>query len=208
MNNPVNMSDPSGHWPKWLTGTLTVISGVSQVIAGAALGATVGWTGVGAVAACFLVANGITTTISGGTQIINDVAKTSFHEENLIRTTSKGVGKLIGGNTGQNIAATVYDVADTAASLYSIFGGGITSLTKTANALGKTAKITQQTFSTGSYSKFFNSYTIDAGGIAIKCIQLPKTWLRIVNGIGAGTDSAITGKKVVDGLISIFGGDD
>lgn len=92
-------------------------------------------------------------------------------------------------------------------SEYSITGGGATALSKTAGALGKTTKITQQTFSMASYSKFFNSYTMDAGGIATKCIQLPKTWFRIVNGIGAGTDSVIAGKRVGNGLISIFGGD-
>lgn len=203
MNNPVMMSDPSGHWPKWLTGALTVISGLSQVIAGAALGATLGWTGLGAVAAGFLVINGIATAASGTAQIINDVAGTSIHEENLLRTTSKKIGELIGGNTGQKIAATVYDTADTVASLYSIVGGGTAALSKTASALGKTAKITQQTFSMAKYSKFFNSYTVDAGGIAIKCIQLPKTWFKVVNGIGAGVD---TGKKIHDGLVAIFGG--
>ncbi|NLN81543.1 MAG: RHS repeat-associated core domain-containing protein [Clostridiales bacterium] len=46
MNNPVNMDDPTGQWPKWLSGALNVVSGALQVAAGAALGATVGWTGV------------------------------------------------------------------------------------------------------------------------------------------------------------------
>ncbi len=41
-NNPVNISDPTGQWSKWLTGALNVVSGVLQMAAGAALGATVG----------------------------------------------------------------------------------------------------------------------------------------------------------------------
>ena len=36
-NNPINMNDPSGHWPKWLTGAINVVGGVLQAVAGAAL---------------------------------------------------------------------------------------------------------------------------------------------------------------------------
>ncbi|MBP3451348.1 MAG: hypothetical protein J6J73_00990, partial [Agathobacter sp.] len=64
-NNPINMSDPTGNWPKWVTGALNMVSGVAQMVAGAALGATVGWTGIGAVAAGFLIANGAGTATKG-----------------------------------------------------------------------------------------------------------------------------------------------
>ena len=62
-NNPANLNDYTGEWPKWLSGALNIAGGALQVAAGAALGATVGWTGLGAVAAGFLVVNGITTGI-------------------------------------------------------------------------------------------------------------------------------------------------
>ena len=65
MNNPVNQSDPDGQWPKWVSGALNIVGGALQIVTGVALGATVGWTGVGAAVACFLVANGAAQTVQG-----------------------------------------------------------------------------------------------------------------------------------------------
>ena len=73
LNNPVNMDDPSGNWPKWASGALTIISGTTQVIAGAALGAAVSWTGIGAVLAGALILNGAATITSGVSQVYNSV---------------------------------------------------------------------------------------------------------------------------------------
>ena len=112
-NNPVNMDNPTGQWPKWLTGALNVVSGALQMAAGAALGATVGWTGIGAVAAGFLIVNGDATATQGVGQIVNDVTK-----YNIARTAVKSIGKTIGGKTGEKVAAGVYDTAAVAANLY------------------------------------------------------------------------------------------
>ena len=118
-NNPVNMDDPTGQWPKWLTGALNVVSGVAQMAAGAALGAFTSWTGVGAVAAGFLIVNGAATATQGIGQIVNDVTKTNvLREDNIIRTAVKDVGRAIGGDTGAKITGGAYDVAAVAANLY------------------------------------------------------------------------------------------
>ena len=118
-NNPVNMDDPTGEWPKWLSGVLNVIGGTLQVAAGAALGATVGWTGVGAVAAGFLVVNGTATLAQGVGQIVNNVTNSNvMREDNIVRTGVQEVGRVIGGDTGAKIAAGVYDVAVVVANLY------------------------------------------------------------------------------------------
>ena len=118
-NNPVNMDDPTGEWPKWLSGVLNVIGGTLQVAAGAALGATVGWTGVGAVAAGFLVVNGTATVAQGVGQIVNNVTNSNvMREDNIVRTGVQEVGRVIGGDTGAKIAAGVYDVAVVVANLY------------------------------------------------------------------------------------------
>ena len=118
-NNPVNMDDPTGQWPKWLTGALNVVSGVAQMAAGAALGAFTSWTGVGAVAAGFLIVNGAATATQGIGQIVNDVTKTNvLREDNIVRTAVKDVGRAIGGDTGAKIAGGAYDVAAVAANLY------------------------------------------------------------------------------------------
>lgn len=87
--------------------------------AGAALGATVGWTGVGSVAAGFLIANGAATTIQGVGQIVNDVTKSNvMREDNIIRTGVKSIGKVIGGETGEKVAGFAYDTATIVASSY------------------------------------------------------------------------------------------
>lgn len=102
-----------------MTGALNVVSGALQMAAGAALGATVGWTGIGAVAAGFLIVNGDATATQGVGQIVNDVTKSNvMREDNTVRTAVKSIGKTIGGKTGEKIAAGVYDTAAVAANLY------------------------------------------------------------------------------------------
>ena len=65
LNNPVNMDDSNGEWPKWVNGIMNIVGGTLQAALGAAIGAAAGWTGVGAVAASVLVANGAATATQG-----------------------------------------------------------------------------------------------------------------------------------------------
>ena len=119
MNNPISLVDSTGYWPKWLTGTLNTVSGVLQMATGVALGATVGWTGVGVVAAGILMANGAATATQGIGQIVNHVANTEvLSEENLIRSSVQSVGEAIGGETGAAVAGYAYDGVVLAAGLY------------------------------------------------------------------------------------------
>lgn len=118
-NNPISMSDLSGNWPKWLSGALNAVGGALEVAAGAVLGATVGWTGFGAVAAGFLIADGVATTTQGVGQIVNDVTNSNvMSEDNIIRTGAQELGRVIGGDTGAEIAGHAYDTAVIAANLY------------------------------------------------------------------------------------------
>ena len=118
-NNPTNMDDPIGQWPKWLTGALNVVSGAAQMAAGAALGAFTSWTGIGAVAAGFLIVNGAATATQGIGQIVNGVSKSKvMREDNVVRTGTKKVGKAVGGKKGEKLAGVIYDSAAVAANLY------------------------------------------------------------------------------------------
>lgn len=118
-NNPVNSSDPTGHWPKWLGGALTIAGGVAQIAAGAALGAFSSWTGIGAVAAGLLVINGGATVVQGIGQVVNAVTKSNImREDNMVRTTVQAAGQAVGGDAGGEIAGYLYDGAVTAASMY------------------------------------------------------------------------------------------
>ena len=111
--------DPTGKWPKWLTGALNVVGGALEMVAGAVLGATAGWTGVGEVAAGFLIVNGAATVTQGIGQIINDVTNSNtMREDNIIRTGVQAIGQAIGGDTGAQVAGTAYDMAEVAANLY------------------------------------------------------------------------------------------
>ena len=118
-NNPVNMGDPSGNWPKWLSGALNVLGGVAQMAAGAALGAFASWTGIGAVAAGLLIVNGAAATVQGVGQIVNYVTKSNvMREDNIVRTGVQEVGRVIGGDSGSKVAGGVYDVTVAVANIY------------------------------------------------------------------------------------------
>ena len=118
-NAPVNMVDPDGSWPKWVTGAINIVSGTLQMMAGAALGAAAGWTGIGAAAAGFLILNGAATATQGVGQIVNSVTGSNIlREDNIIRTGAQMVGNAIGGKRGQEIAGIAYDAVTIAANLY------------------------------------------------------------------------------------------
>ena len=118
-NNPINLNDQAGNWPKWATGAFYAVSGALQMAAGAALGATAGWTGFGAVVAGFLIVNGAATVAQGVGQIVNDVTKsTVMREDNIVRTGVTSIGRAIGGTTGEKVAGGVYDTAVMAANMY------------------------------------------------------------------------------------------
>ena len=118
-NNPVNMSDPDGNWPKWLTGALNVLSGTLQMAAGSALGAAMGWTGFGAVAAGFLMVHGAATATQGIGQIVNSaVGSAVLREDNIVKTGVQAVGGAIGGQTGAAVAGFAYDALTFAVNVY------------------------------------------------------------------------------------------
>ena len=112
------MNDPTGRWPKWLSGASNIIGGVAQMAAGVALGTFASWTGIGAVAAGVLIVNGAATVTKGIGQVVNDVTKSNvLREDNIVKTAVKDIGYGIGGETGSQVAGVAYDVAIVAASL-------------------------------------------------------------------------------------------
>ncbi len=120
-NNPIILTDENGNWPKWLTGALNIACGAMQMVAGVVLGATVGWTGVGAVAAGVLIANGAATTAQGIAQVVNDIAGDDIlREDNILRSGAESIGEAIGGETGAEIAGYAYDTVVFAATVYSL----------------------------------------------------------------------------------------
>lgn len=119
-NNPINMVDAGGNLPKWLSGTLNVISGALQMVTGAAIGVAAGWTGVGAVAAAALIVNGAATATQGIGQIVNHVTRSNqMREDNVIRSSVQSAGYAVGGSTGAAVAGMAYDLGVFAAACYS-----------------------------------------------------------------------------------------
>ena len=118
-NDPVNHVDSEGKWPKWLTGALNTIGGTLEVVAGFTLGATVGWTGIGAAAASALVVDGSATASQGIFQVINDVTDTHYlREDNVARSGVQAIGQMVAGDNGAEVAGVVYDVSIFAAAMY------------------------------------------------------------------------------------------
>lgn len=131
-------NDPSGHWPKWLTGAINVVGGALQAVAGAALVAAAPVSGgLSAVVGGALLINGAATIAAGAGQIINDVSNSNvMPEENALKTSAKAIGKALGGDTGEKVAGGVYDVVDTAASIYSA-GAGARAGTRALQQAGR-----------------------------------------------------------------------
>ena len=201
-NNPVNMSDPGGNWPKWVSGLLDIASGVTQILAGVAMATAAAATGVGVAVGIGMILNGAATIISGGSQIYNYAKGTnSVHEENWIRTGVKALGKVIGGEKGQKTAEKIYDAADLAATVCSI-GGGIKAINQTAAKLERISSISKSSFSMIRKSKFYNGYSAQSAMSPIKSyISLPKPWFRIANMVGAGIDATRT---AANNIIPLF----
>ena len=168
------------------------------------MGAAASWTGVGAVAGAFLIANGFGTIWSGVAQFSNDVFHTSVLEENPIRTGARALGNAIAGSQGEKVAEMAYDTANFAATVYSIVGGGATGLSKTVGSIQKVTSITKCNFSMLPKSKFMNTYEVKTAFATIKEIKLPKPWFRAVNGVGAIIDATLTGKSIYENLLTIY----
>ena len=145
------------------------------------------------------MANGIATIASGVNTTINHLAGTNLPEENVLRTASRKVGRAIGGKRGERVGAAVYDTVNAVATIYSVFGGGSTALSKTAKALGTEVKITKLSATMIGPSVFTDVYKVErAMSPIVECINLPKTWFKVTNGIGSLTDLTLT-------TINIFG---
>ena len=203
LNNPVNMADIDGHVPKWLSGALTVVSGITQAISGAALISVMGFTGIGALVGGALLANGAATIASGIGMFSNDLFGTNIPEENILRTAARKVGRAIGGERGEKVGAAAYDTANFLATAYSIGGGVKEVLSLTSKTLGAEAKITKLAAPIFRPSVFTDMYKIErAMSPLVECKPLPKTWVSVVNGIGSFTDLVLT----TIGTIDLFGG--
>ena len=143
-NNPVNLTDTTGKLPKFAQGLLTAVSGLTQMIAGITLGITVGWTGFGAVAAGFLAINGATTMLAGGNMFSNSAWETNYSEDNCLRAAIEDVDTFIWG-PGVTPFSQLYDLADLAATAYSITVGFTKIIGSVNGSLSVTAAATEIT---------------------------------------------------------------
>ncbi len=198
-NNPINLSDSNGNWPKWVSGIFDIISGACQMIGGAAIAASTSWTGVGAVLGATLMANGAGTVLAGGGKISNEIfEKDVMPEENFIKIGFTETGRLIGGESGAKISGGIYEVANFAADLVSITGT-VNSAVKIAQITNKATKVEKVTFNMIKADSFFmDTYYVSYGASGGRYFKQAKTWFRVVDAIGVITDK---GQK----MISLFG---
>ena len=201
-NNPINYSDADGHLPKWLSGALDIASSITQILAGAAMATATAATGVGIAAGIVIALNGVTTIVSGVSQVFNDYKGANIlHEENWIRTGVKALGKAIAGEKGQKTAEVIYDTADFVSNVCSI-RGGIKAIGQTASKVAKTTSLQKYAFTAGRKSIFYNVFSSQRALSPIKeIITLPKPWFRITNMVGAGIDAVRT---TANNIIPLF----
>ena len=189
LNNPVNMTDSDGRLAKWISGLLNVASGVTQVFAGAALAFASSPTVVGVGAGAALIANGVGTIIAGGNELYNGITGSTWHEENYIRTGVRELGNAIGGEKGASIATAVYDCADLAANIYSVYGGG-KEIYDILYKVSKGGKYTKYVFQGFLPSKFTDMYKVERTFSAVKeVVTNSKPWFRLINEAGAIIDT-------------------
>ena len=188
-NNPVNMQDENGNWPKWLTGALDIVSGACQVIGGAAIAAAASWTGVGAVAGVAIMLNGAAQMGAGMGKIINDVTQSeTLPEDNLIKENFELVGEIVGGEKGREVGGAIYDIADTAADVVTVVGN-VNTTVKTAKVVNKVVTAKKVNFQMIKADKFFmDTYYVTTrmnGSLLTTSsfVKQPKGWFRAVDGL-------------------------
>lgn len=92
------------------------------MVAGATLGAALGWTGWGAFFAGVLVVDGAGRVTQGTGQVVNDIADSNImYEGNIPRDLTVDIGRTMGGNNGARAAGVAYDSAIALADLYSLW---------------------------------------------------------------------------------------
>ena len=211
-NNPINMCDSTGHWPKWLSGALNVVGGVIQAAAGSVLIAAAPVSGgASAILGSALFINGSLTVAAGVGQIVNDVTNSNvMHEENIIKTGAKAVGKAIGGSNGEAVAGAIYDVADSAATICA-GAAGARAGTKALQQAGKIpvkVNINQvlnnplDEFVTsgpapGVISEYCRSIPLNGYG-KIYATQLPNGFYQLANGHHRVAALKSLGKETID----------
>ena len=122
MNNPVNMSDPTGNWPKWIENTVKVISAVVAVTAAVvAVGAVSAFTaGTGSAAAVYgatIFLGAALSGINGG--IANEAKGNSYANGYLGGATGGAIqsscskttsGTILGGSLGVTVGTAITDI--------------------------------------------------------------------------------------------------
>ncbi len=104
---------------KILAGAGNVVFGGLQMFVGAALGATLGWTGFGSAVAAFLIFDGAATVTQGAGQIVNGATDSSIlREDNMIKTGVQEIGNAIAGEQGEKTAGVIYDITKFASNTY------------------------------------------------------------------------------------------
>ena len=121
-NNPVNMSDPTGNWPKWLENTVKVMSVVVAVTAVVATVAAVSafTAGTGSAAAVYGATILLGAALSGINGGVANEAKGNSYTNGYVGGATGGAiqatcsktpaGTIIGGGVGVTVGTAVTDV--------------------------------------------------------------------------------------------------
>ena len=183
MNNPVNMEDPSGNWPKWIGAALEAVAGAFMVLAGVSSVLS----GAGIIVGIALIAYGLNHAFSGGMDIYNSSTGNDekVGKNNLIKNQME---KAYGEDTGE----IIYEVCDLAVAI-------TTFKLQTPTNIAKMSSVTLENYALKITSNNIKSYTGINGVKDIFSTGYNINWSTI----------ASTGNKVKDyanRIIKIFDG--
>ena len=110
MNNPVNMSDPSGNWPKWVGKAIAVVAVAAVVVAAVAV--TVYTFGAGSVAGVAAISAAVTIAARATEVAVLQVKKSKNSSQNTGGKTSGNSPGVRESNTQKSNGQVAVDVID------------------------------------------------------------------------------------------------
>ena len=171
-NNPILYYDINGEsfWG-YFVDTAKTLSGAFTAVAGFTLGATVGWTGIGAVGAAGLIAIGADQFASGVRNLVNRAQGRSVSNNTYVQVAYKYATKRITGRSGSGLERTLdamyfsAEVVSACATGIMSIGGSIAVVRSIGPARTATRWVSVNGYARMEFYMTASVSTVEAGGV-------------------------------------------